>query len=67
MESEIGNHKQFDGKTEMTRRSSHASEDCGKEGLGVVKILDQSGAVIVLGDMVFIHFQQNGNWSRGCV
>ncbi|KAL9666049.1 hypothetical protein QQ045_000371 [Rhodiola kirilowii] len=39
------------------------SEDCGKEGLGVVKILDQSGAVIVLGDMVFLHPQQE---KMGC-
>ncbi|KAL9675187.1 hypothetical protein QQ045_003388 [Rhodiola kirilowii] len=39
------------------------SEDCGKEGLGVAKILDQSGAVIVLGDMVFLHPQQE---KMGC-
>uniref|UniRef100_A0A7N0UC56 Calcium uniporter protein C-terminal domain-containing protein n=1 Tax=Kalanchoe fedtschenkoi TaxID=63787 RepID=A0A7N0UC56_KALFE len=43
------------------------SEDCGKEGLGVAKILDQSGAVIVLGDMVFLHPQQVVKTIRGLI
>ncbi|CAM8921856.1 unnamed protein product [Rhodiola kirilowii] len=43
------------------------SEDCGKEGLGIAKILDQSGAVIVLGDMVFLHPQQVVKTIRGLI
>uniref|UniRef100_A0A7N0T800 Calcium uniporter protein C-terminal domain-containing protein n=1 Tax=Kalanchoe fedtschenkoi TaxID=63787 RepID=A0A7N0T800_KALFE len=43
------------------------SEDCGKEGLGIAEILDQSGAVIVLGDMVFLDPQQVVKTIRGLI